>query len=105
MNGSDSPWTGQKEIDRTSFRRIGWRHVEQTTRTGAGSDGRSAGDSSSPPSRPDGTARGSRAWIRGERENGERVGRGGSERSRRTSSAKWRPVWSGGKMAQIGHFP
>jgi len=104
VNGPESPWIGQKEIRRVSLRRMGWRQVEQRTRTGAGPDGAPAGDSSSPPSRPDATARGSRAWIRGEKENGEWVGRGESERRRRTSSAKWRSVWSCGKTAQIGHF-
>ena len=100
VNGCDSPCIGQKEIDRTSFRRIGWRQVEQTTRTGAGPDGAPAGDPSSPPGRPDVTARGSRAWFRGENEGEESVRIGESEGHRWTSSEKRRAVplgreWTG----------
>ncbi len=73
VNGRDKPWLGQYDMRRTSLRRIGWRQVEQTTRTGAGPDGAPAGFSSSLPSRPDAGARESRAWIRGERDE-DRVG-------------------------------
>jgi hypothetical protein len=68
VNGREKPWIGQKVIRRVSLRRMGWRQVEQGTRTGTGPDGAPVGGPSSPPSRPDATARGSRAQFRGETE-------------------------------------
>jgi hypothetical protein len=75
VNRSDSPWIGQKETRRVSFRRIACLQVEQRTRTGAGPDVASAGVPSSPPSRAKATARGSRARILGETEGVKSVGR------------------------------
>ena len=69
VNGSENPWIGPKEIRRGSLRRIGCRQVEQRTMAGAGPDGATDGGPSSSPSRPDATARGSRAWFREEMES------------------------------------
>jgi hypothetical protein len=70
VNGCESPWIGQNEIPSISLRRIAWRQVAQTTRTGASSVPDGAGVSSPAPSWPNAVPA---ALVRGIRGESERV--------------------------------